>query len=48
MATNTERAIKSREKAKALGRKRKEYFVTDQEHIKLRDHLKKLREHGCD
>lgn len=41
--TSTPRVLKSREKAATLGRKRKEYSVTDSEHVKIKALLKELR-----
>ena len=41
---STPRVLKTREKAAKLGRNRKEYLVTDSEHVKLKALLSKLRE----
>ena len=41
---STSRVQQYRKKAAKLGRRRKEYLVTSDEHIKLRDYLTKLRD----
>lgn len=42
--TSTARVKKSRKKAAKLGRKRKEYLVTDSEHKEIKALLRKLRD----
>ena len=42
--TSTARVQKSREKAAKLGLRRKEYMVSDFEHVKIRELLKALRQ----
>jgi len=41
---STNRVIQHRKKAAKLGRRRKEYLVTNDEHEKLRLYLDKLRD----
>jgi len=41
--TSTQAVKELRERAKILGRKRKEYLITDYEHEQLRLRLKQLR-----
>lgn len=43
MATSTERVLKSRKKDRKLGRKRKEYPVTDEEHKQIKALLLAIR-----
>ena len=43
MKTSTPRVLKTREKAKELGRKRKEYSLTDDEDAFLKAQLAKYR-----
>ncbi len=43
MTTSTDRVTKHRQEAAKQGRKRKEYLVSDDEHDKIKELLKKLR-----
>ena len=40
---STERVFRHRKAAAEKGRKRKEYLVTDDEHLKVKDFIKSLR-----
>ena len=41
---STSRVKKTRDEAAKLGRKRKEYLVTDSEHLKIKQLIAELRE----
>ena len=46
MKPSTERQRRKRERDSALGRKRREYIVTDREHAHLTTHLREVRGPG--